>query len=89
MKVAIFGAMLGVRLAQAGANITFHYTPRHACRLNQIEIWFSILARNLLKRTCFTSKDERKATIEAFFVYFNETSAKPFKWTYEGKPLKQ
>ena len=84
MKVAIFGAMLGVRLAQAGANITFHYTPRQACRLNQIEIWFSILARTLLKRASFTSKDERKATIEAFIAYINETHAKPVKWTDEA-----
>ena len=69
--------------------ITFHYTPRHASWLNQIEIWFSILARKLLKRANFTSKDELKAKIEAFIAYFNETLAKPSKWTYAGKPLEQ
>ena len=76
-------------LRDAAHRITFHYTPRHASWLNQIEIWFSILTRKLLKRASFASKDELKAKIEAFIAYFNQTLAKPFKWTYEGKPLKQ
>lgn len=67
--------------------ISFHFTPRHASWLNQIEIWFSILARKLLRRESFVSKAELKAKIEAFVAYFNETMAKPFKWTYQGKPL--
>lgn len=67
--------------------INFHFTPRHASWLNQIEIWFSILVRKLLRRESFASKAELKAKIEAFIAYFNETMAKPFKWTYQGKPL--
>ena len=55
--------------------------------LNQIEIWFSILARKLLRRASFTSKEDLKARIEAFIAYFNRTLAKPFKWTMTGKPL--
>ena len=67
--------------------ITFHFTPKHASWLNQIEIWFSILARKLLKRGTFTSTQDLKAKIEAFIEYFNKTMAKPFKWTYQGRPL--
>ena len=68
--------------------ITFHFTPKHASWLNQIEIWFSILVRKLLRRESFASKTELKQRIEEFIAYFNETMAKPFKWTYQGKPLK-
>ena len=67
--------------------IVFHYTPKHASWMNQIEIWFSILARKLLKRGSFTSTADLKARLLAFVDYFNETMAKPFKWTYKGKPL--
>jgi transposase len=67
--------------------IRFHFTPKHASWLNQIEIWFSILARKLLRRASFTSKQDLKARIEAFIAYFNRTLAKPFKWTLTGKPL--
>jgi transposase len=68
--------------------ITFHFTPKHASWLNQIEIWFSILVRKLLRRESFASKTELKKRIEDFIAYFNKTMAKPFKWTYQGKPLK-
>ncbi|MEE8225659.1 MAG: transposase [Kiloniellales bacterium] len=67
--------------------ITFHFTPKHASWLNQIEIWFSILARKVIRRGNFASTEDLKAKIEAFIAYFNETMAKPFKWTYQGKPL--
>ena len=67
--------------------ICFHFTPKHASWLNQIEIWFSILARKLLRRASFTSKQELKTRIEEFIAYFNTTLAKPFRWTKTGKPL--
>jgi transposase len=67
--------------------ISFHFTPKHASLLNQIEIWFSILARKLLRRASLTSKEQLKARIEAFIAYFNRTLAKPFKRTMTGKPL--
>jgi len=67
--------------------ITFHFTPKHASWLNQIEIWFSILVRKLLRRESFVSKADLKHRIERFIVYFNQTMAKPFKWTWAGKPL--
>jgi transposase len=67
--------------------IVFHFTPRHASWLNQIEIWFSILARKLLRRSSFASKDDLRTKIEQFIAYFNTTMAKPFRWTMQAKPL--
>jgi len=67
--------------------IRFVYTPKHTSWLNQVEIWFSILVRKLLKRASFTSIDDLRQRILDFIAYFNKTMAKPFKWTYMGKPL--
>ena len=67
--------------------IEFHYTPKHSSWLNQIEIWLSILVRKLLKRGSFTSVADLQAKVLAFIDYYNRTMAKPFKWTYQGKPL--
>jgi hypothetical protein len=67
--------------------VRFVYTPKHCSWLNQIEIWFSILVRRLLKRGSFTSVEELRERILAFIDYFNKTMAKPFKWTYAGRPL--
>ena len=67
--------------------IVFHYTPKHASWMNQIEIWFSILVRKVLKRGNFTSVDDLKRKVLAFIEYYNRTMAKPFKWTYQGKAL--
>jgi putative transposase len=68
--------------------IRFVYTPKHCSWLNQIEIWFSILMRRLLKRASFTSTADLQTRILAFIAYFNQTLAKPFTWTYTGRPLR-
>jgi putative transposase len=68
-------------------HVVFHYTPKHASWMNQVEIWLSILVRKVLKRGTFTSVDDLRAKVLAFIAYFNRTMAKPFKWTYQGKPL--
>lgn len=67
--------------------IVFHYTPKHASWLNQVEIWLSILVRKLLHRGSLVSVEDLQTRVLAFIVYFNRTMAKPFKWTYQGKPL--
>ena len=67
--------------------IVFHYTPKHASWMNQIEIWFSILVRKVIKRGNFRSTDDLKRKVLAFIQYYNRTMAKPFKWTYQGKAL--
>ena len=65
---------------------TLHFTPTHASWLNQIELWFSILSRRLLKRGIFTSRNDLTEKLESFITTYNET-AQPFAWTYAGKPL--
>ncbi|HEY6406077.1 MAG TPA: transposase [Ktedonobacteraceae bacterium] len=64
--------------------IVFHYTPKHASWMNQVEIWLSILVRKLLKRGTFRSLDDLRDQILAFIAYYNRTMAKPIKWTYTG-----
>ena len=75
-------------LADSTHRIRFVYTPKHSSWLNQIELWFSILMRRLLKRASFTSTADLRQRILAFIDYFNRILAKPFKWTYTGRTLK-
>lgn len=75
-------------LSNPNHKIVFHFTPKHCSWLNQIEMWFSILVRKLLRRASFTSQAQLKERILKFIDYFNRTMAKPFKWTYQGKALK-
>jgi transposase len=65
---------------------TFHFTPTHASWLNQIELFFSILTRRLLRRGIFTSQTDLHDQLLKFIDRYNPT-AKPFAWTYQGKPL--
>ncbi|WMP17082.1 transposase [Thiothrix lacustris] len=67
--------------------IRFVFTPKHCSWLNQVEIWFGIISRRLLKRGSFTSQANLKQRVEVFIDYFNQYLAKSFRWTYIGKPL--
>lgn len=60
-------------------NIHFHYTPTHASWLSQIEIWFSILARQALRGASFTSPRQVREAIDRFILAYNEKAA-PFEW---------
>ena len=62
---------------------SFQFTPKHASWLNQIEIFFSILWRRLLKHGIFTSEADLATQMLAFIETYNQT-AKPFAWTYAG-----
>jgi hypothetical protein len=69
--------------------LVFHYTPTHASWMNQVEIWLGVLVRKVLRRGNFTSTDDLRAKVFAFIAYFNQTMAKPFKWTFQGKALRR
>ena len=75
-------------LSDASHRVRFVYTPKHSSWLNQVEIWFSILARRVIRRGNFTSKEDLRTKILAFIDYFNEVLAKPFRWTFTGQVLK-
>jgi transposase len=75
-------------LSDTSHRIRFVYTPKHCSWLNQVELWFSILVRRLLKRASFVSLDDLRTRIVDFIRYFNRVLAKPFKWTYTGRPLR-
>ena len=75
-------------LEDASHRIRFVYTPKHSSWLNQVEIWFSILARRVIRRGDFSSKQDLRSKILAFIDYFNEVLAKPFRWTFTGQVLK-
>lgn len=75
-------------LSNPSHRIRFMYTPKHCSWMNQIEIWFGTLARRLLRRASFPSLAELMERIRRFIDYFNETLAKPFRWTFTGIPLR-
>jgi transposase len=67
--------------------VVFHFTPTHGSWLNQIEIWFSTLTRKVLRRGDFASLEDLENRILAFIDYHDAHWARPYKWTYTGKPL--
>jgi len=71
-------------LADSTHRIRFVYTPKHCSWLNQVECWFSILARRLLRRGSFISVEDLRQKILAFIDYFNQLLSKPFKWKFRG-----
>jgi transposase len=61
-------------------NVHFHFIPTHASWLNQVEVWFSILASTALAGASFTSPHQLRARIDAFIAAYNH-DAQPFEWT--------
>jgi len=73
---------------QAHPRFVTHHTPKHASWLNQVELLFSTLTRRVLRRGQFASRDELAARIDEFVLNYDEHDAKPYRWTYDGSPLK-
>ena len=74
-------------LSDLGHRIRFVYTPKHSSWLNQIEIVFGIVMRKVIRRGNFTSVQDLRTKLLAFIEYFNHVFARPFNWTYTGRPL--
>lgn len=65
-------------------HITMHFTPTYSSWLNQIEIWFNILSKDVLKNAVWHSKEQLVNQLVKYVETYNSTRAKPFVWTYEG-----
>jgi len=74
-------------LSDRSHRIRFVYLPKHTSWLNQIEIVFGIVGRRVVRRGNFTSLAALKQRLLDFIDYFNRTFAKPFRWTYTGRPV--
>ena len=68
--------------------IRFVYTPKHSSWLNQIETIFGMIMRKVIRRGSFTSVADLRSKLLNFIEYFNRVFAKPFHWTYTGRPLR-
>ena len=68
-------------------HVHLHFTPTHASWLNQVELFFSILERRLLRRGEFNSVEDLAERVIAFIKDYNRRAA-PFRWTYDGRPLR-
>jgi transposase len=67
--------------------IKIHYTPTYSSWLNQVEIWFNILSKDVLKGGIWQSTQQLSNQLIEYIKTYNETRAKPFEWTYTGNPL--
>src|SRR4051812_4434249 len=74
-------------LSQPGHRIRFVYLPKHSSWLNQIEVIFGVIMRKVIRRGSFTSVEDLRTKLLNFIAYFNRVFAKPFRWTYTGRPL--
>src|ERR1043166_9117310 len=67
----------------AHRRLHIHYTPTYSSWLNQVEIWFSKIERDVIARGIFTSVNDLKRKIMRYIDRYN-TEAKPFKWSYRN-----
>ena len=74
-------------LSERSHRIRFVYLPKHTSWLNQIEIVFGVIMRKVIRRGNFTSVADLQEKLLRFIDYFNKVFAKPFRWTFTGRPL--
>jgi len=74
-------------LSESSHRIRFVYLPKHSSWLNQIEVVFGVIMRKVIRRGSFRSVEDLRTKLLDFIAYFNRVFAKPFRWTYTGRPL--
>ena len=74
-------------LSESSHRIRFVYLPKHSSWLNQIEVVFGVIMRKVIRRGSFSSVADLRTKLLTFIAYFNRVFAKPFRWTYTGRPL--
>jgi transposase len=67
--------------------VKLNFTPTYSSWLNQVEIWFNILTRDVVKGGIWQSSEQLANQLIEYVKTYNDTRAKPFKWTYTGDPL--
>jgi transposase len=65
-----------------------HFTPTYSSWLNQVEIWFNLLTKDVIKGGIWESSEQLASQLLEYVDTYNKTRAKPFEWTYTGNPLK-
>jgi transposase len=92
-KKGVRGVLESVASRQAFLSAKSHrirlvYTPKHSSWLNQIEVVFGMIMRKVIRRGSFRSVADLRSKLVNFIAYFNRVFAKPFHWTYTGRPLR-
>jgi hypothetical protein len=81
------GAERRAWLSEPGHRHVFHFTPVHGSWLNQVELFFGVLSRKLLRRDDFASAEAFAERLRQWLDYYNRELAHPYRWTYAGTPL--
>lgn len=63
--------------------VHFHFTPTYSSWLNQVELWFAKIERDLIARGVFTSVPNLRKKLLQYIRLHNKT-ARPFEWSYDN-----